>query len=136
MIAPMVKIIPLIGVYFIYLTTFALAGGAKFVEGKVPEWFSKQFESSFLAKFPGVGPCYWTIAILESVVALLVMVSLFRLEFTMAHPVFLQLAVGIASIIFGILAFGQRLVADFAGAANSFFYFAATLVTQLYLMKL
>lgn len=118
----------LMAIYLVYGTTFSLAGGSKVKDGTVPDWFRNQFSQTFLAKFPGLSIAYWTIALLECSVPVFLILSV-------VNPVFLGIAVGIAGIVFGILGFGLRLVNDFQGAANSFFYFAATLVTQLYLLK-
>ncbi|MBI1861242.1 MAG: hypothetical protein HYR96_10030 [Deltaproteobacteria bacterium] len=124
--------VTLTSIYAIYFLTFLLAGGSKLRDGVVPDWFRGQFGKSFLAKFPGVAPAYWGIALLELLIPVLVIVSLVKGEFAPASGFyFLKLAVSMASVLFVILGFGQRLVLDFVGAANSFFYFCGTLVTQL-----
>lgn len=119
-------------IYAVYFLTFLLAGGGKVAERRVPQWFIDQFSKSFLAKVPGLAMAYWSIAAIECLVPVLLLVSLGRLEFVPGSDAyFLKLAVGVSSILFAILGFGQRLVVDFPGAANSFFYFAGTLVTQI-----
>lgn len=124
----------LVAIYAVYGSTFLLAGGMKIREGRVPQWFTDQFSKTFLAKFPGTVIAYWSIALLECLVPVLLVISLFNGEFKDGvDPVFLGSAVALAGIIFGILGFGLRLVNDFQGAANSFFYFAASLVTQIFL---
>lgn len=127
----------LFAIYAVYFFTFLLAGGGKFKEGKVPEWFTGQFSKTFLARVPGLPVAYWTIATLETLIPILLAVSLVNGEFLAGHETFfLQLAVSVASIVFFILGFGQRLVSDFPGAANSFFYFTGTLITQLAIMQI
>ena len=130
------KILTLFAIYAVYGTTFTLAGGLKVLEKGVPGWFTDQFSKTFLKSFPGIAIAYWSIALLECVVPLLLIISLFKLEFVQGEPhLFLEIAVALSAVIFGLLGFGLRLVNDFAGAANSFFYFAATLVTQIYIHK-
>ncbi len=124
----------LIAIYLIYGATFTLAGGLKVLEKGVPSWFVDQFSKTFLRILPGTTVAYWTIALLECSVPVLLVVSLTRGEFLPGQiPVFLELAVALSAIVFGMLGFGLRLVNDFTGAANCFFYFGATLITQLYL---
>jgi hypothetical protein len=124
----------LIAIYFIYGTTFTLAGGLKVLEKGVPAWFTDQFSKTFLKTFPGINIAYWSIALMECAVPVLLVISLVRTEFLPGQsPLFLQMAVALSAIIFGVLGFGLRLVNDFAGAANSFFYFGAALITHIYL---
>lgn len=121
-------------IYAVYGLTFALAGGFKFRDKVVPDWFKAQFGNTFVAKIPGLTIAYWKIAFLEILVPCLLIVSLVRTEFLPgSNPCFLQLAVALASVIFTMLGFGLRLVNDFQGAANSFFYFTGTLITQMYI---
>lgn len=128
--------VTLVAIYFAYGSIFLLAGGGKFLERGIPDWFEKQFLNTFLVKVPGLAFCYLSIALLEIFVSLLILVSAVKLEFLPGNETFyLQSAVALASVIFGILGFGQRLSQDYAGAANSFFYLGATLITQIYLAK-
>ncbi len=127
----------LVAIYAVYFSTFLLAGGSKFKEGKVPDWFNAQFEKSLIAKFPGIPLAYWSIAVLECLVPVLLLISIAHKEFMPENGLFfVQLAVAVSSIIFFILGFGLRLVSDFVGAANSFMYFCGTLITQVALKLL
>ena len=116
-------------IYFMFLQTFALAAGEKWLGGGVPEWFAKQFGPTFMSKFPGLAPSFFGIACGETVAALLFVASLAKGEILpdRTKPV-LKLGLAFAALMFGALAFGQRLTNDFQGAANLFFYFGATLV--------
>lgn len=119
----------LLAISFLYLATFGLAALEKFRGGGVPEWFEKQFAATFLPKLPGgLTAAYFTIAILEGVIALLVLTSLVRLEFFETAPLFLTWALHLALFAFAMLGFGLRLAGDYIGTANLFFYFGATLV--------
>jgi hypothetical protein len=119
-------------IYFMFLQTFVLAAGEKWLGGGVPEWFAKQFGPSVMGKFPGLAASYFGIAALETTVAVLFLASAAKLEFLpgRAKPL-LKLAITAAAFTFGALAFGQRLTHEYAGAADLFFYFGAALVALL-----
>lgn len=131
---PIARNLSFLAIYAVYGLTFLLAGGSKFKEKKVPDWFRNQFESSLMAKFPGISVSYWSIALLEILVPCILVVSLLKMEFAVgANHFFLQIAISLASLIFAMLGFGLRLVGDFQGAANLFFYFTGTLITQIFI---
>lgn len=131
----------LLAISFLFLSTFGLTSLEKWRGGGVPEWFKSQFEKTFIARLPGgLKLAYFQIAVLETLVALLVLASLARLEFLgcaatvsgvssdKAVPVFLLGALHLALFVFAMLGFGLRLAGDYVGTANLFFYFGATLV--------
>lgn len=126
--------ITLFAIYFIFGATFTLAGGLKVLERSVPGWFNDQFSKTFLKNVPGIPVAYWSIAILECAVPVLLLISIAKLEFMPGQiPVFLEIAIAVSAVVFGVLGFGLRLVNDFTGTANAFFYFGASLVAQIYL---
>jgi hypothetical protein len=119
-------------IYFIFLQTFILEAGGKWLGGGVPDWFAKQFGPSIMAKFPGLAPSFYGIACLETTVAVLFLASAVKGEFLpgRAKPM-LKLAITAAAFTFSALAFGQRLTHEYSGAADLFFFFGASLVALL-----
>ncbi len=122
-----------LAIYFVFFQTFALSSWSKWTSGGAPEFFKKQFEHTFLASFPGLETSYYFIAALEGLVAVLVVVSFFTLDWMPNHPRkdWLKLAIAAAILTFGALGFGENLSDDYSGAAQLFAYFGAALVAWL-----
>lgn len=128
----MLKKLKFAPLYLLYLSTFGMAAVGKWREFPhgAPEWFQRQFEGTVLNLFPGALTVnFYLIAVLESMVALAFVVSLLRREFLPERDrSVLQFSLWGAQFTFVILGFGLRLVGDFHGAAELFFYFGVTLV--------
>jgi hypothetical protein len=118
-----IEVIRNFAIIFIYVVLFGTAAFEKWKALETPEWFVKQFASSFIAKLPGgasVG--YWIIASLEAALTLCFVLAAFNfllLPFALVGSLFL----------FGILLFGLRVTYDFQGSANMFTYFGVTLLS-------
>lgn len=124
----------LLAITLLILSTFGLAAIAKWQPMGIPDNFIDQFGSTWLASLPGglILP-YFTIAITETLAALLVIVSLAKREFlSEKQPVFLIASLILSLFIFVILGYGLRLTGQFGGTANTFFYFGATLLCLMY----
>lgn len=127
------RLLKLLPVYVLFLSTFALAGIGKFVDGGVPQWFSDQFGKSFLASFPGLALSYYSIGLLEVLAALLFVASALKGELLKpVYPLVLNLALFVSGMVFCQLGFGLRLVNEFQGAFNLFMYAVGTAVAYLY----
>lgn len=112
--------------------TWVLTGIGKIMADGVPTWFQDQFGKSFLAAFPGLSVAFYSIAILEVLAALVSIGSLLSFEWLSRRPpILLHAALVLSLLIFAMLGFGKRLVADHDGAHDLFMYFAATLVMLL-----
>jgi hypothetical protein len=122
-------------IYLMFGVTMGLSSVEK-LTSDVPQWFSEQFGSTFVATFPGLGVA-WTVAgILEAAVAILCVVSIVTLEVLPdRRKPFLKLALGVAAITFMMLGIGQRITSQFDGAASLFFYFGATMATLLVVFR-
>ncbi|MDX2131247.1 MAG: hypothetical protein SFY69_04260 [Planctomycetota bacterium] len=108
---------------------WGFAGVAKLTSGGVPTWFADQFNKTFLATFPGLPASFYSIAILESLAALLALLSLLRGEFIRAvTPLFLRLSLLVSLALFVQLSLGKQLLSDFDGIHDLYMYFAGTLV--------
>ena len=113
-------------IIFIYTLLFGTAAFDKWKTLSTPEWFIKQFDNTFIKKLPGgasVG--YWVIALIEGLLALAFIVSVFNfavLPYALLGSLFL----------FGILLFGLRITYDFQGSANMFIYFGTTLLSLFF----
>jgi hypothetical protein len=124
-----------VAIYLIFGLTMGLSSIEK-LTGPVPDWFSDQFESTWVASFPGLGVAWLMAGVLEIAVALLCVVSIVTLEVLPSRrKPFLKLALGIAAITFMMLAIGQRITFQFDGAASLFFYFGATMATLLVVFR-
>ena len=112
-----------LAIIFIYVVLFGTAAWDKWKTLSTPEWFTKQFANTFIAKMPGgaaVG--YWAIASLEALLTVCFVLAIFDF-------MFLPYALAGALFLFGILLLGLRLTYDFQGSANMFTYFGATLLS-------
>jgi hypothetical protein len=126
----------LLSILLLFLVTWGLAGPKKLFSSGVPEWFTGKFGETFLATVPGMWVSFYSVALFETVAALLALIALVRLEFLPRRALDFTYATVVASLlIFVQLGFGMRLVADHAGAASLFFYFGATLVTLLFVRQ-
>lgn len=115
-------------IIFIYAVLFGTAAYDKWKTLAMPDWFSKQFENTFIKRLPGgasVG--YWFIAAFEAVLTIAFVISFFNiaiLPFALLGSLFL----------FGFLLFGLRITYDFQGSANMFVYFGTTLLSLFFVM--
>jgi hypothetical protein len=109
-------------IVFLFSILFGTAGLDKFKTLQTPEWFIKQFDRSFLSRFPRLlAFSYWKIAAFETLLAIAFVSSLFV-------PGILPLALLGGMLLFGFLCFGLRMIGDYQGSANIFIYFTASLV--------
>lgn len=119
-----------IAIQFLLLATFGLASLSKWREGGVPDHFYNQFGETWLSMLPGglIIPFY-SIAITETAVVVLVLISLFRAEWLQqSKKLFLRSALVLTLFIFVMLGYGLRLIGEFGGTANLYFYFGCTLI--------
>lgn len=125
-----------IAIQGLFLVTFGLASLAKWQRSGVSENFIEQFGDSWLALLPfGLALSYYTIALAETLIFVLFVLSVFKLEWLKeSDKMYLRLGLIAALFVFVILAYGLRLTAQFGGAANAFFYFGVTLFS-LYLAE-
>lgn len=108
---------------FIFSVLFGTAAIDKFKSLQTPDWFVKQFENTFISKFPsGAKIGYWKIATFEAILSILFVASFF-------NTALLSIALVGSLFMFGALCFGLRLISDFQGSANMFIYFAAALIS-------
>lgn len=113
-------------IIFIYVLLFGTAAFDKWKSLATPEWFSKQFENTFISRLPGGASLgYWFIASLEVVLTVVFLISIFNF-------VLLPYALLGSLFLFGILLFGLRITYDFQGSANMFIYFGATLLSLFF----
>lgn len=122
-----------LAIYFVLAQTFLLSSLDKWTSGGTPEYFIKQFEKTFLAKFPGVPFAYYTLAVMEGLVFILVVISFFRLEWQpdRPHKNWLKMSIAFAALTFGVLGFGENVSSNYTGAFQLFAYFGAALVVWL-----
>lgn len=124
-----------IGIYLLFALTMGLSCIEKFDPG-VPQWFSDTFGGTWVASFPGLTFSWKLVGVLEAAVVVLLIISIVTLEvLPKRRKPWLMLALGVASIVFMILASGQRIAEQFDGAASLFFYFGATMATMLVVMR-
>ena len=123
-------------IYFLLLNVMGLGSISK-LQGLLagegaPEWLNQMFAGTFIATFPGVNVAWWLIALVEGLVAVLVIVSIIRLEFVPERrKSWLILALSISLLTYAMLAFGQNLVSDHDGVASLYTYFGATVIMIL-----
>ena len=126
----------LLAINLLVLGTWVLAGPAKF-GGGVPQWFVDSFGKSFLATFPGMAAAYYSIAIMETLAAVMAVIALVKGEFlSRQETLWLQGTLVLSLLIFVQLGFGQRLIGDFDKAAMLFHYFTGTAACLLLVRNL
>jgi len=129
------RFLALLPVYILFTATFALAGFSKLIEPGVPQWFSDQFGKTFLAQFPGLWLSFYSIALLESLAAVLFVVSLVKGEsLRPGNTTILNGGLLVSALVFCQLGFGLRLVNEFTGAFNLFMYTVGTAVAYMYVV--
>ena len=112
-------------IIFIYTLLFGTSAFEKWKSLSTPEWFSKQFENTFISRLPGKASVgYWFISIAEALLTLAFIISIFNFSL-------LPYALLSSLFLFGILLFGLRITYDFQGSANMFTYFGVTLLCLL-----
>ena len=109
---------------------FFYSGKSKVIDGHgAPDAIAKQFKGTFLDTFPGVDAAWWILGILESLIFLLLLASLIRLEFMPdRRKPFLLSGLALSVFTFSILAMGQNITGQTAGVAQIFVYAGATVV--------
>ena len=122
----------LLAINLLFLMVWGFAGIGKILAG-VPAWFPEKFGGTFLAKFPGLTGTFWILAAAEVAAFALAAASLLTAEFLGRRaPRFLQWMLVWSLFVFVQLGFGQWLTSDFTAAAQSFSYFAGTLLSLIY----
>ncbi|MBS1860373.1 MAG: hypothetical protein JSS68_01535 [Actinobacteria bacterium] len=118
----------LAGIYLLVGVLFFYAGKEKIIDGHgAPPPIVKQFSGTFLDTIPGVDAAWTILGILESLIFILVVVSLVRLEFLPERrKSFLLCALALAIFTFSILAMGQNVTGENEGVAELFTYAGAT----------
>lgn len=119
-----------LAIQLLFLTTFGLAALAKFQTPLMPDGFVEQFRHTWLVNLPGgLFTPYYLLALGESLIFTVFLISLARLEFVSGrNKLFLKYGLLFSLFIFVILAYGLRLTSQFQGTANGFFYFGTTLL--------
>jgi hypothetical protein len=127
-----------IAYWAIVLGVYLMVGGLEFYSGKeklfddnghAPPGIVTQFQHSFLSKVPGTDAAWVILGVLEFGVFVILVVSLFRLEFLPhRHKSLMQVALAVAMFTFACLAFGQTATGQNSGSASLYQYFGATVV--------
>jgi hypothetical protein len=121
----------LIGVYLMVGGLMFYSGKGKLFDddGNAPQAIKTQFAGTWIDTFPGADAAWVILGILEFGVFVLLVASLFRLEFLPHRDKgLLQVALAVAMFTFACLAFGQTATNQFAGTAQLYTYFGATVV--------
>lgn len=120
------KVLP---IQLMYLTLFGFAGVQKFLNfAGTTAHFENIFKDTFVPSLPGgMALQVGFIAGVEVLIGLIFLVSLVRKEHLPgACRVWIIIGLILSSLLLIHLSIGQRLMADYAGAANTFFYFGLT----------
>lgn len=117
---------PLLAINVLFLIIWGFAGIGKIITG-MPAYFPDKFGPTFMAKFPGLAGAFWTLALAELAAFAMALIALVRLEF-LRDPLWLSRMLAFSLFVFLMLAFGQWLTNEFAGAFQQFCYFTGTLL--------
>jgi hypothetical protein len=121
----------LIGVYLMVGGLMGYSGKEKLFtdNGHPSAGVEAQFKGTFIDTFPGTHAAWIILGVLEFGVLLLLLASLVRLEFLPHRDKgLLQVGLAVALLTFACLAFGQTVTKQFAGVAQLYTYFGATVV--------
>jgi hypothetical protein len=118
----------LAGIYLLVGILFFYSGKEKVIDNHgAPQGIVTQFKGTFIDTFPGINAAWWILGILESIVFLLVLISLVRLEFLPdRRKSWLLSSLALAIFTFSILAMGQNVTGQFSGVAQLYLYAGAT----------
>lgn len=118
----------LAGVYLLIGVLFFYSGKSKVIDGHgAPDAIAKQFKGTFLDTIPGVDAAWWILGILESLIFILLVISLIRLEFMPdRRKPWLLSGLALSVFTFSILAMGQNVTGETSGVASIFVYAGAT----------
>lgn len=125
-----------IAVQVLYLVTFGLTSLAKWKPRGIPEGFVNRFGDTWMSTLPGgLFIPYYTIAVSETLIFVFFLLSVSRIEWVKSSDkMYMRLGLLLSLFVFAILAYGLRLIGEFGGTANAFFYFGVTLIA-LYLCE-
>jgi uncharacterized membrane protein YphA (DoxX/SURF4 family) len=129
----------ILGTYFLVGVLFFYSGKGKLFDddGHAPAALKKQFQGTFIDKVPGIDALWVVLGIMELGIALLILFSIIRGEFSpaKAKPILLA-ALGLALLTFACLSFGQTSTGNNEGSASLFTYFGSTAVIFLLILRL
>jgi hypothetical protein len=125
---------------------YVMVGGLMFygfwdkaVDGdfKIPPALEEQFDKTFIGTFPGSSAAWAIVAVLEGLVFLVLLASLFTGEFRPSkRKPFLLTCLALALLVFGLLSFGQNATAQHESVASLYGYFGATVILMLFVRTL
>jgi hypothetical protein len=118
----------LAGIYLLVGVLFFYAGKEKIIDGHgAPPPIEKQFAGTFIDTIPGIDAAWTILGILESLIFILIVVSLVRLEFLPnRRKTFLICSLALAVFTFSILAIGENVTGENGGVAELYLYAAGT----------
>ena len=118
----------LAGIYLLVGVLFFYGGKSKIIDGNgMPDGLKKQFGGTFLDTFPGLDAAWTILGILESLIFILIVISLVRFEFKPSvEKKWLLRALALAIFTFAVLAVGQNVVGENTGVAELYLYAGAT----------
>jgi membrane-bound acyltransferase YfiQ involved in biofilm formation len=129
----------LLGVYVMTGGLFFYGFWEKTIEGdlKIPPPLEEQFDKTFIGTIPGSEAAWAIVAILEGLVFLLILASLFTMEFRPSRrKPFLLTSLALGMLVFGVLSFGQNATAQHESVASLYGYFGTTTIIMLFIRTL
>lgn len=122
------------GIYLAFGFLWYFAAKEKLIDDgfAMPDGLKKAYAGSFVESFPGLNLTWALLGLVEAVAFLGILGSLLTGEFLPGRrkPVLLG-ALGVSTLAFGMMIFGQELIGENEGVSSLFGYFGATLVTIL-----
>jgi len=118
--------IRIVAVQLLFIGMFITTALSKWHSGVYPP-FHKQFDNTWIAKFPGVDAAFYIIAASESLACILFILSLITGEFLRSRRPILDVAFTGTLLLFMALTYGTFLSSQFDVAAHNFFYFVGTM---------
>jgi hypothetical protein len=114
-------------VQLFYLSLTGITAIQKILPLEIPSWFNEKFEKTIGMIPCGIELSFFTITFLESLIAVLILFSIIKMEFKFKRdkPI-LKMALELSMILFLILFFGSFLAMDYENGALDFLYFAGT----------
>jgi hypothetical protein len=118
----------LAGIYLLVGVLFFYGGKSKIIDGHgMPDGLKKQFSGTFLNTIPGLDAAWTILGIFESLIFILIVISLLRFEFKPdREKTWLLRGLALAIFTFAVLGVGQNVIGENSGVAELYLYAGAT----------
>jgi hypothetical protein len=114
-----------------------LSAWPKLTSDEYIQSFEKQFANTFFAALPGgMTPQVYFLGLIELAAGILALISIVSCEWNLKSFRWLSLCLALSALTFVFLGFGLRILNNFDGSANIFFYLTGIVVFSFYVGRI